>query len=348
MKKERIFYLDFIRAFAVVAILLTHYNALFWFMEPQMLDKVVVTISVCNIYIGEFGVSLFFIISGAALMYVYEEKCEFFKFIKKRILAIYPMFWIAYIVVFMIQKIVYHVEFSGIPKENFILTVLGFDSYFSGIMPTFYIVGEWFLGCIILIYIIFPLLRWGVNKHPGYFTAVIALVYLLAIFCYSTPLDKSVLVATRIPEFFFGMLFIKYFKKTNWKAALIALAVLVLNTVFKPTFSNNIQTTYVGIMSFLILTYIAKFIEFGWVKAICSFLSKYSYAIFLVHHFIIYRIAERVDFQSISTAESYGVFGICVVVILSCSILLYYLERIIKKGIGIIGEKCQGLRKTQL
>lgn len=339
MKKERIFYLDFIRAFAVIAILLTHYNALFWFMEPKLLDKVVITLRVCNIYIGDFGVSLFFIISGSALMYVYEQKCELFKFYKKRLLSIYPMFWLTYIIAFLIQKMVYHVDFSGIPRENFILTILGFDSYYSGIMPTFYLIGEWFLGCIILIYIVFPLLRWGANKHPGYFTAVIALVYLLAIFCYSTPLDKSVLIATRIPEFFFGMLYIKYFKKTNWKAALLALAVLVLNTVFAPTFSSNIQTTYVGIMAFLVLTYIAKFIEFGWVKAICSFLSKYSYAIFLTHHFIIYRVAERVDFQSISTAGSYGVFGICVVIILVVSIAVYWVEHAVRFGVRKIGEK---------
>lgn len=339
MKKERIFYLDFIRAIAVISILLTHYNALFWFMEPKMLDKVVITLRVCNIYIGDFGVSLFFIISGAALMYVYEQKCELFKFYKKRLISIYPMFWLTYIVAFLIQKIVYHVEFSGIPKENFILTVFGFDSYYSGIMPTFYLIGEWFLGCIILIYIIFPLLRWGVNKQPGYFTAVIVLVYLLAIFCYSTPLDKSVLVATRIPEFFFGMLYIKYFKNTNWKAALLALAVLVLNTVFAPTFNSNIQTTYVGIMTFLVLTYIGKFVAFGWMKAICSFLSKYSYAIFLTHHYIIYKVAECVDYEKVSTAESYGIFGICVVIILVVSIAIYYIDKGIKVGTGKIREK---------
>ena len=73
MKRERIFYLDFIRALAVILILLTHYNALFLYMDPQPLDKVVITYKICNLYIGDFGVSLFFIISGAALMYVYEN-----------------------------------------------------------------------------------------------------------------------------------------------------------------------------------------------------------------------------------------------------------------------------------
>ena len=53
MKRERIFYLDFIRALAVILILLTHYNALFLYMDPQPLDKVVITYKICNLYIGD-------------------------------------------------------------------------------------------------------------------------------------------------------------------------------------------------------------------------------------------------------------------------------------------------------
>ena len=35
MKKERIFYLDFVRAIATIAILLTHYNALYVYMADE-------------------------------------------------------------------------------------------------------------------------------------------------------------------------------------------------------------------------------------------------------------------------------------------------------------------------
>lgn len=339
MKRERIFYLDFIRALAVILILLTHYNALFLYMNPQQLDKVVITYRICNLYIGDFGVSLFFIISGAALMYVYEQKCELVKFYKKRLVSIYPMFWIAYVLAFAVQKLIYHGDFSGIPKKNFILTILGFDSYYSGVMPTFYLIGEWFLGCIILIYLVFPLLRWALNKHAGYLFGVLALLYLLGIVCYATPLSKAELIAVRLPEFVFGMMYMKYFKKTNWKVALGALAVLILNTVLAPTFDSNIQTTYVGIAAFLLLTYVAKFLEFRWLKAVCSYLSKYSYAIFLVHHFIIYKVTDRVDFASISTAGSYGVFAVCVAVILPVSMLLYYINAGISSGLKKIRKK---------
>ena len=345
MKRERIFYLDFIRALAVILILLTHYNALFLNMNPQPLDKVVITYRICNLYIGDFGVSLFFIISGAALMYVYEEHCDLLKFYKKRVAAIYPMFWIAYVITFFIQKMIYHVDYSGIPKQNFLYTIFGFDSYYSAIRPTFYIIGEWFLGCIILVYILFPLLRWGVNKYLGTFSAALILIYLLAIVCYQTGLSKAELVAVRLPEVFFGMLYMKYFRKTNWKVALGALAVLVTNTILAPTFDSNIQTTYVGIAAFLVLTYISRYLEVSVVKVICSFLSKYSYAIFLIHHYIIFKVAEKVDFYSISTAESYGVFVICVIIIIFASLLLYHINKMIKDGCGIICEKTKLMKK---
>ena len=96
-KKERIFYLDFIRAAATLLIILTHYNALFLYTSPQMPEKAVITCYFSNVYIGDLGVSLFLIISGAALMYVYKEKCRVGEFYKKRFWSIYPLFWIGYL-----------------------------------------------------------------------------------------------------------------------------------------------------------------------------------------------------------------------------------------------------------
>lgn len=84
MKKERLFYLDFVRAIAVISIVITHFNARFLYLNPPMPEKAVLTTNVGNLYIGDWGVSLFFIISGAALMYIYQEKCDWKLFYKKR------------------------------------------------------------------------------------------------------------------------------------------------------------------------------------------------------------------------------------------------------------------------
>ena len=101
MKKERLFYLDFIRTIATISILLTHFNAIYIFSYPEQSDKAVITSRVFGLYIGDFGVSLFFIISGAALMYIYGEKMDLKTFYYKRFKSIFPMFWLAYFFAFL-------------------------------------------------------------------------------------------------------------------------------------------------------------------------------------------------------------------------------------------------------
>ena len=61
MPRERLFYLDFIRAIAAIAIVITHYNATFLYMDPPITNCYVIDAYVFNVYIGSFGVSLFLI-----------------------------------------------------------------------------------------------------------------------------------------------------------------------------------------------------------------------------------------------------------------------------------------------
>ena len=166
VKRERLYYLDFIRAISTIVIVLTHFNAIYLYnVSPVRPECAVITLWVSNIYIGAFGVSLFLIISGAALMYVYgERKFDWKRFYKQRFLTIYPMFWIAYFGVFLYHTYKYGGIMQGIPKKNIIFTILGMDGLMLNAgVRVFYLIGEWFLGCIVLIYAVFPLIRKSVN-----------------------------------------------------------------------------------------------------------------------------------------------------------------------------------------
>ena len=55
MKKERLFYLDFIRTIATISILLTHFNAIYIFSYPEQSDKAVIPSIVFGLYIGDFA-----------------------------------------------------------------------------------------------------------------------------------------------------------------------------------------------------------------------------------------------------------------------------------------------------
>ena len=163
IKKERLYALDLIRAIAVILILITHYNANFiGFNGPAQPNKVVLTAFPFNIYIGDLGVGLFLLISGASMYYVYvNQKLNLANFSKKRLLNILPMFYIAYVLAFLynfgVNKGFSH---DGISLKWGLSTILGFDSLMQTAgFPSFMLVGEWFLGMILLVYLFFPLLK---------------------------------------------------------------------------------------------------------------------------------------------------------------------------------------------
>lgn len=338
MKKERLFYLDFVRAIAVISIVVTHFNARFLYLDPPAPEKAVITTTVGNLYIGDWGVSLFFIISGAALMYVYGGKCELKTFYKKRFLSIYPMFWIAYAVVLCYILFLGRGGFGiGIPKNHFVFTVIGFDGLLltNGI-PTFYLLGEWFLGVIILIYILFPLLRKLLTEMP-LLLFILTLAFYVGglVFCSmaSRPVVAATFVFVRLPEVVFGMFFIKYSCKVNWKSALLFFSVIILNVAINPDVSSNIQTTYIGIASFLVLVFLSDYLKRTMVERICSLLSKYSYSIFLVHHVIIDKIMGKFDLAHFTRLESYGLFVVTCCVIVGFAWVLYWFHGKLMHGL---------------
>ena len=162
---------------------------------------------------------------------------------------------------------------------------------------------------------------------------------MLGVFCYVSVFPKSMLPLIRMAEFLYGMIFAYFIKKANWKVALGSAIVLILNTLLCPTIDNNIQTLYVGIAAFNLLVYISQFCQFKWLEWICQLVSKYSYAVFLCHHFIIYRVMERHVLQSLSWKSSHKMFLICCIIIAICSVALYWWNNLNLKVIDAI--KCK-------
>lgn len=339
--KKRCFYLDFIRSIAVIAILLTHYNANYLFLNDGAgFHKVVLTSRVANIYIGDFGVSLFLIISGAALMYTYENQLILKDFYRKRFKSIFPMFWICYLIVYSHSFLVNGGNPISAGRPTILLTLLGLDGYIGTAIPTYYMIGEWFLGFIIIVYVIFPLLRAGINKKPILTCVLVLALYGYFMLHYDIPFIKNIFLFIRLPEIVFGMVFVKYIKKIPWPVSVMAFVVLILNTIIKPQIDTSFQMTYIGISSFLLLAGVAKFFEkASFVTYLCKVISKYSYAVFLTHHYIISYVVSKFDLYKISVMESYVLFAIIVAMICLASRGLYFLNGYIDKQMSLIFSK---------
>lgn len=337
--RQRLFYLDLVRALAAILIVVTHFN------NPYLMQgHYVLAIEPFGIYVGGLGVSLFLIISGAALMVTYGDRVDLKRFYWKRFKGIYPMFWLAWILAtsyFIIDR--QGVPINGAPSRSFIFTFLGIDGLAANFQfHTMYLLGEWFLGFIIIFYVVFPLLRWGVAHHPVVTAVVILVVWAATLYYFHTPrpFPSSVILTTRLPELAFGMYFARYMKKAPLWVILPAVGILVVSSM-RPQFNEDIATTFVGIASFLIIVAIARFVDIQPVRAFVGIIAKYSYAIFLVHHVVILKVFEGVDATNFYPVQVYGFFGGTCILIFGIAVGLHRLNDVV---VQFVTDAFAGLR----
>lgn len=330
MEKKRIFYYDFIRTIAMSIIIIFHFNCSL--AIHNISGKIFLGISYANGSYADVGVPLFFILSGATLMLSNQKNYTLKSFYTKRFRAIYPLYWEAYffVLVYLFLKYKSLHPFTSEPQHwTILLSVIGMDGYYSATISTFYVVGEWFLGCLIVMYIIFPLLRIGVKKYPKVTAFIIIAVYFVVInyYIFPEPIYQNVFV--RLPEFVFGMYMAEYFKKVHkWAFGLSLLGAVILFTVNLKYIPSIYLIVLMGICCYLVLVYIGQKLD-GYVKEdvkkVFSWIGKYSFAIYLLHHVISEQIISTFDSIPLSIA---GILMLFIIVIMADFCFGYLLYRL--------------------
>lgn len=329
MKKERIFYLDFIRALSIFLVVIFHFNIRYRLLNPDGASYFIGPSEILGLEPGHLGVSLFLIVSGASLMYTYQENFHLKDFFRRRFLAIYPMFWLAYAVaaVFTVLTRGFRQE---VPLYRFLYTIMGMDGIAHSVVPTFYLLGEWFLGLIILCYLLFPLLLKGMNRHPVILACLAVSVYLLFAFWYPFSLPQNYFLPVRIPEFLFGMYFIRYWKKISLRQAGLALAGAVIFSLPQteaPLGMEMLKIPLAGVFCFLILAWIGEQITQPSLRKVFSVGARYSYAVCLVHHVVLTQILTWIPLEDASYIKFCGVFLLTLLVIAAGSFCLYQINK---------------------
>lgn len=339
-RKKRLFYLDFIRVLSVFIIILTH------FINPYLASSGLRLINVpFGIYIGSLGVSLFLMISGTALTITYRRPLSLRRFYKKRFLSIYPMFWMAWLLGTLLTFLMYGWWINRGPAWSFLLTFSAMDGLARALgAPTMYLLGEWFLGFIVLFYAIFPLLLWGVQKHP-YITAVVVFVIYGISFATVSVVKPSweimVLLPLRLPELAFGIYFATYVRRLRGWILVPTVVVLAVSEAFPDEIPEAVAVPLVGISVFLILAYLAKFLDWDFIRVPTQVLSKYSYAVFLVHHQVILAEFYFLPTKTMSHAELAIMFLAACVVSYLLGVMLYWMHQ---KFMEMVHE---ALKKTE-
>ena len=333
--------LDLVRCIACILIVVFHFE-----IDGRPL---VSHIESSSVDLGMLAVAVFFILSGASL-YISTSKQSHFKignYIYKRFLAIYPAFWVAYIMVFLYMFWKNGGILQDVPKLNILLSVFGLDGMFAYKMPTFYMVGEWYVGTIVIVYFFFPILKWLIDKIPKIAWAIILVIFLVFVFTYSGEMLYIRHPVFQIVEVAFGIYYAKYIvlnenRSNSWRDNKLRIIAFVTSIIVIVTFVLVKVDSVIGLSLVLNLMAISTFyfvvqlyfiMKNMAIEKVVSIISKYSYCIFLIHHVVINEVSERFHNAELSNADYLTAVVLCVVLIAVFAFVTKYLSG---KLIGLI------------
>jgi peptidoglycan/LPS O-acetylase OafA/YrhL len=295
---NRIIGFDFIRVISALLIILYHFNVEIMASYPGAM--ILGTTQLLNQGLGDLGVTLFIMLSGAALMINADDNFSSLNFFKKRILAIYPPYWMAYLAVVVFRRIFRGGHLGGDGHYwKFILSFTGFDGFLTYRMTDYYLVGEWFTGFILLVYLFFPVLRYGLLKLPAITWLVLFSVMGVVSFYYQELfiIPEKLNPLVRLPEFFFGMFFVQYIynKKPFVYVTAISIALVLIFSFWNPPLPVAIYRLVSNAALFVTAAYIFKNASGNKFNNVIAYLAKYCFVAFLLHHQIIYYLSRHID-----------------------------------------------------
>ena len=297
--------MDVIRLVSMLTIVFYHMVFALYLVGIRQLESIRFMFENSNIHIAKIGVGLFFMISGAGLMLSTKDKAklDLKKYYKRRFFRILIPYYLVYILYLIVFMLLTGETLSGIYKQNpsplsLIFTLLGVDTYLASFgVNTFSLgIGEWFLGALILMYVLFPLLRSALLKHK-YISLAVSIVYFAVILItypymsYAGTVPGYVNFTCKIMEFFLGMFFITIIDQIpQWLALTVSTPVVIFFLVFPKYIPMNeeLKILIVNICFFLFIFGLEKlFNKIPHVMKLVTFLCGYTYEFFLVHHVVI-------------------------------------------------------------
>lgn len=335
-KCERLIFFDVIRIFACLCVIIIHFNAAVsdgFALSNQLIPNHYLG---GKAYLGDIGVCLFFMLSGATQMLTYREG-NIADYYKKRFLSMFPLFWIAYFTVTVID-FMYNKGIVLNHPLSILFSIFGVDGYLCsrGMLGfDYYKLGEWFFGCILLIYAIFPALYTGIKKVPALTVLIAVAIY--AVFERVGNIGPYKITKTafylRIPEILFGMLYVKHRLWEGKKAiytATSALSIFILAWVFRDSVSGLTVTIPFCACLFCTLIWLSKLVKKERTKHGITSVAGMTFSIFLTHHWLVSKLVLGFNLAALSKGEIVMMFITYLLVTMFFSWLLKrYGERLV-------------------
>ncbi len=287
MKKKHCYELDFIRAVSAIIVVCYHFACACDIFELKGFRNILYVYP--NGKWGEMAVCVFFMLSGAVMIYNYRDKVmNTVDFYRKRWLSLFPMFYLMWLIMYTINvtKNGGNWFWGGEPRLLW-LSLLGMDGYFYYLQRNYYTVGEWFLGAIIFLYILFPLLKKLFDRCRWQTSAVLLGAWGMVFFVDWFKIEPFRNMITCVCSFWIGMILMEYREqwKKYWYCFAAALCVCFLwKLPIGTTLGMNLTAVTVFVVLYMLGGYVMKL---PLLKKIVLTVSRNSYGIFLTHHVII-------------------------------------------------------------
>ena len=347
--KKIIPWLDTVRVFASFAVIVGHFVSCFDGMDG--FDKM----RLFFFHAGNVGVFLFFTLSGYLIPPSLERSKSLWEFYRKKLIRVVVPFTVSYIIfgagLMALAPLdikvaawspFFHASFqSGFPL-GILIGMFPVDVNIVKFLdlPLMWFVGEWFMGVLILLYLVAPLLNVLIKRAP-LVTFVVSLIISVATFNSVSDLTARGLVMTgwwlfpaRIPEFLFGMLLFMYkdfFAQRKvfivfslWTAVVGAWTIVTYSDI--PALLTRLYPLEPRSMLMTIPSTYLFFVLTGWLNekipratAWFNSFSDISYMAMLIQHVLLYIFTTNIPIKDFHSMGAILLFLLVTVVIVQVS-----------------------------
>lgn len=332
---KRIAWIDTIRVAAAFMIIFAHYFMCDGFAESLPYFKHALSYDVAII-----GVALFLAISGYLIPASLKRAPNLWRFYSSKFIRIVVPFTVSWFVMLaiLILPALFNDDLIGrLPLFSF-LRGGNFSAMILGMFPVdlnvtkllgleiYWFVGEWFMGAILWLYLLSPLLNYCAERRP-LLSLIISIGISFAAYYVSQGIvyDAWTLFIVRVPEFLFGMiLFIYRDKLKQFRLPLFLLSGTFLATYaiyFVMTFKLETGMFFTSNPAVFIITLPAIYLLFTSAEMFNALLPKIfarfnslnaaSYIAMIIQHVVIYLFADILGFEKLGT---FGIFLVLLIV----------------------------------
>lgn len=244
---------------------------------------------------GNLFVTVFFALSGVGLYLNNHGKINVLEFYKKRVNNVYISFWLVWGVMYITKAVRAKSLFYAGRPFSILLSIIGMDGYAGG---AYYFIGEWFLGALIILYMLYPILNFLFMKAKWKTSFLLGICYMV---CMKMPGYELSFrsIFTCLVSFWIGMLIGSYIEHINRNWIVLGFTIDLFWHLYTNKFQLDAVTWSIitGISFFVSILIVGELLvpRNRILEETINFLGGISFQMFLVHHLIISKFNDIVN-----------------------------------------------------